>query len=161
MSRFVLDGIPVSYCEGAFTKAFDMSPEDAEQVVYDDMVVMVVVVHTTTPSFHTSKSGDLIRRNKFEVQAAKVATGAMGTEIAEMFDLEIQQKLPFAVSPPPSQAAAPYKAVSTPVQSAVAPPSIPVGSTGTSVASSVPHGVPVTAPVTHGDPALQAFIDGA
>lgn len=102
MNRFVLDGVPVAYCEGTFSKNFDMDPKDAEEVVYDDTYVMVVVARAAPPSFHSNKTGDLIRRNHFEVSAAKVADATMSSELAELFDLEIQQKLPFSSNTPPS-----------------------------------------------------------
>jgi len=153
--RFTLDGQPVSFCQGGFTAAFDMTTADAESVSYDDTVVLVVVARMGLPSFTETKSGDIIRKNKFEVSAARVADPKLGNELAEMFDLEIQQKLPFT----PAAAAAAASAALPP------PPPGVAGSTAGVVPSGPPVGVPVGAPVgapvgTHAhDDALRSFLD--
>lgn len=123
--RFVLDGIPVSACEGAFVRRFEMDPKDAEAVSYDDTVVLVVVARVGAPAFRTDKNGELIRVNKFEISVGRVAPLDMGHELAEMFDLDIQQKLPFgaplpalaAPAPPARPASAPQTAGTAPVDS--------------------------------------------
>ena len=159
--RFQVDGVPVAACEGAFTHAFDMEPADAEEVVYDQTYVLVVVATTLPPGFRTDKNGDLIRRNRFEVSAAKVAKGDLGDELAEMFDLDIQQRLPF--NPPPGP-------VTTPAPSAPPAPAAsqsPVGSpvtagvvSGPPVGAAVPVGVPVGRVESTEDEALRRFLEG-
>lgn len=170
--RFQVDGVPVAACEGVFARAFDMPQEDAEEVVYDQTYVMLVVATTLPPGFRTDKNGDLIRRNRFEVSAAKVAKGDLGNELAEMFDLDIQQKLPFtapavivgspgasstaALPPPaPKPPAPPQPPVSVPSTAGVASaaPAAPVG-------ASMPVGVPVGKVRDTEDEALRRFLEG-
>ncbi len=148
--RFILDGVPVSNCEGAFTRRFEMETKDAEAVTYDDTVVLIVVARAALPAFRQNKEGEVVRINKFEVQAARVAPADMGDELAEMFDLEIQQKLPFTVP-----ATVGSGALGTP---AVMPAPAP------QTAGVVPQGtrVPVAAPGagSHAnDAALRSFLD--
>lgn len=158
--RFILDGVPVSTCEGAFTRRFDMETKDAEAVTYDDIVVMIVVARVALPGFRQNKEGEVVRINKFEVQAARVAPQDMGDEIAEMFDLEVQQKLPFTT---------PVSSVFSPVLGtpAVMPPAasqaagvVPNGHQPVTVPRGTP--VPTAAPGagTHAnDAALRSFLD--
>lgn len=164
--RFVLDGVPVSYCEGAFTARFDMDASDAEAVSYDDTVVLVVVARMGAPGFRANKDGDLIRVNRFEVRAAKVADEKTGNELAEMFDIDIQQKLPYTpagvaaaasvTAPIPPPVSAPAKSVSASTTAGVAP-AAPNG-------ISTPVGAPVGVPVGVGagshahDDALRDFL---
>lgn len=159
--RFQVDGVPVVACEGVFAHAFDMDQPDAEEVVYDETYVLVVVATTLPPGFRTDKNGDLVRRNRFEVSAAKVAKGTLGDELAEMFDLDIQQKLPF--NPPPAivrSPAGPPPSPSVASQSPVTASSAPVAVSGPSVAAAVPVGVPVGKVDPTEDEALRRFLDG-
>lgn len=157
--RFQVDGVPVAACEGVFAHAFDMDPADAEEVVYDQTYVLVVVATTLPPGFRTDKNGDLIRRNRFEVSAAKVAKAGLGDELAEMFDLDIQQRLPFTPPPAIVSGVNPSGAGSG-SQSPVQPPrTVPVAS-GASVAASIPVGVPVGQVDPSEDEALRRFLDG-
>lgn len=159
--RFQIDGVPVTACEGAFSCAFDMDPADAEEVVYDQTYVLLVVATTLPPGFRTDKNGDLIRRNRFQVSAAKVAKGELGDELAEMFDLDIQQKLPFtppagpAVMPSPSPSNLPPAS-----QSPVSAPSTVKVVPAASVVAAVPVGVPVGQVAPPEDEALRRFLEG-
>lgn len=159
--RFQVDGVPVAACEGVFAHAFDMDPADAEEVVYDQTYVLVVVATTLPPGFRTDKNGDLIRRNRFEVSAAKVAKAGLGDELAEMFDLDIQQRLPF--TPPPAIVSGvtnmPSMAGSG-SQSPVKAPATAGVASGPSVAASIPVGVPVGQVESSEDEALRRFLDG-
>lgn len=149
--RFVLDGIPVTSCEGAFMRRFEMTPDDAEAVSYDDTVVLVVVARMVAPAFRTDKNGELIRVNKFELQAGRVAATDMGYELAEMFDLELQQQLslPMAgqqtLAPVTRPSVAPQAPM--PAASAVGPP----------VGTPVPSAAPGAGSHAH-DAALRAFL---
>lgn len=155
--RFQIDGVPVVSCEGVFARAFDMDQPDAEEVVYDESYVLVVVATTLPPGFRTDKNGDLIRRNRFEVTAAKVAKGTLGDELAEMFDLDIQPKLPFA--PPAGPAALPPSPPAA-SQRPVAAPSTAGFASGPSTPAAVPVGVPVGRVEATEDEALLRFLEG-
>ncbi len=155
--RFILDGVPVSSCDGAFTRRFEMDTKDAESVTYDDVVVMIVVARVALPGFRQNKEGEVVRINKFEVSAARVAPQDMGDELAEMFDLEIQQKLPFTTAPP---AMAGQGTLGTP---APLPPPATVGVSNGHQAAAAPRGTPVAAAApgagSHAhDEALRSFL---
>jgi hypothetical protein len=164
--RFEIDGNPVVACEGVFSGAFDMDAADAEEVVYDETYVLVVVGRTIAPAFRTDKNGDLVRRNRFAIDAGKVAKGSLGDELAEMFDLDIQQKLPFTPPPGPVPAG---QGPAGPVSVSVPPaaPQKPVAASptagvvsGAPAPATVPHGVPVgQVPVTE-DEALRRYLEG-
>lgn len=163
--RFQVDGVPVVACEGVFAHAFDMDQPDAEEVVYDETYVLVVVATTLPPGFRTDKNGDLVRRNRFEVSAAKVAKGTLGDELAEMFDLDIQQRLPF--TPPPaivSGTGGPPGNMPSMAglgsQSPVKAPATAGVASGPSVSASIPVGVPVGQVESSEDEALRRFLDG-
>jgi hypothetical protein len=158
--RFQIDGVPVEACEGVFSCAFDMDAGDAEEVRYDQTYVLVVVATTLPPGFRTDRNGDLIRRNRFQVSAAKVAKGTLGDELAEMFDLDIQQRLPFA--PPPGPAALPTPVKSPPAasQSPVKPPITAGVASGPTTHAAVPVGVPVGRVDSTEDEALLRFLEG-
>jgi len=154
--RFEVDGVPVVGHEGVFSRAFDMAFDDAEAVTYDHPYVLVVVATTLPPAYRTDKFGDLIRRDRFQVTAAKVAKGAMGTELAEMFELDVfdQGQLPFGAPVTVTIApGAPERPVEATNGSMPAPgPSGPVG---------VPVGVPVGRISETGDATLRRFLEGA
>ena len=163
--RFQVDGVPVAACEGVFAHAFDMDPADAEEVVYDQTYVLVVVATTLPPGFRTDKNGDLIRRNRFEVSAAKVAKAGLGDELAEMFDLDIQQRLPF--TPPPAIVSSPAgppgnmpSMAGSGSQSPVKAPATAGVASGPSAAAAIPVGVPVGQVDPSEDEALRRFLDG-
>lgn len=154
--RFVLDGVPVSSCDGAFTKRFEMDTKDAESVTYDDTVVMIVVARVALPGFRQNKEGEVVRINKFEVSAARVAPKDMGDELAEMFDIDIQQRLPFT-TPVTSVASG---ALGTPAPMPAAP-SAPAsnGHTVGVVPQGTPVGVAAPGAGTHAhDDALRSFL---
>jgi len=162
--RFVLDGVPVSYCEGAFTARFDMDASDAEAVSYDDTVVLVVVARMGAPGFRANKDGDLIRVNRFEVRAAKVADEKTGNELAEMFDIDIQQKLPYTpAGVAAASAVVPAAAIPPPTKPKATTPVVVPASTNGSNGAAAPVGAPVPASVgaagSHAhDDALRDFL---
>lgn len=150
---FDLDGCPIAYCEGGFAAKFDMDADDAKAVSYGDTVVLVVVARVGLPSFRETKEGDIIRINKFETKAAKVADTKTGTELAEMFDMDVQRTLPYSVG---TAAAA---SVPKPPQ-----PSVPAPSTAkVAPAPTNGAGVPGAATVAPGphvhDAALREFLE--
>lgn len=155
--RFQIDGVPVVGCEGVFARAFDMDQADTDEVVYDQTYVMVVVCTTLPPGFRTDKNGELIRRNRFKVDAAKVARGALADELIEKLDLDVQFRLPF--EPPPGMTAF----TRSPPEPAERPVSVPVPvpvSVGAPVAAAVPVGVTVGQIRATEDDELRRFLDG-
>lgn len=158
--RFVLDGVPVSYCEGAFTARFDMDSADAEAVSYDDTVVLVVVARMGAPGFRANKDGDLIRVNRFEVRAAKVADDKTGNELAEMFDIDIQQKLPYTPAGVAAASAvtAPIPPPAAPARTAGVVPSSPANGVSTPVGAPVAAAAAVGAGAHEHDAALRDFL---
>lgn len=161
--RFVLDGQPVSYCEGGFAAKFDMDSADAENTEYGDTVVLVVVARMGLPGFRETKEGEVVRINKFEVKAARVADEKTGLELAEMFDIDIQQKLPYtpagvaaAAAVPAAPAIPPPRAPKPPTTAGVVPTP---ASSSNGAGVSVPTGAPVTGPLHAHDDALREFLD--
>lgn len=159
--RFQIDGVPVVGCEGVFARRFDMDQADSEEVVYDETYVLVVVCTTLPPGFRTDKTGDLIRVNRFEVAAAKVAKGGLGGELAEMFDLDLQPKLPF--NPPaitaPTTSAPPTNVPAMASQTAMAAPITVPTQSAASVAGTL-SGTPVGAIAPTEDEELRRFLEG-
>lgn len=170
--RFEVDGVPVVGHEGVFSRAFDMAYPDAEEVVYDRPYVLVVVATTLPPAYRTDKYGDLIRRDRFQVTAAKVAKGSLGAELAEMFELDMieQGQLPFGqpdglvTMTPEMEARA--RAQPTPEVARVASQRVQELSNGSMPAPgpsgpvSVPVGVPVGRVAPTGDDTLRRFLEG-
>jgi hypothetical protein len=136
---FDLDGAPVAYCEGGFAAKFDMDASDAKAVSYGDTVVLVVVARVGLPSFRETKEGDIVRVNKFEVKASKVADDKTGTELAEMFDMDVQRTLPYSVgtAAAASVAKAPQRTVPASSTAKVAP--APTNAPGATTVAAGPH----------------------
>lgn len=166
--RFEVDGTPVLGHEGVFSRAFDMPFEDAETVTYDHTYVLVVTALTLPPAYRTNKFGDLIRRDRFQVTAARVAKGTVGTELAEMFELDLfdQGQLPFgAPADPPiitgNHRLAAAESLSEASQRAVVPSNGAMPTPGPEGPVTVPAGVTVGRVSTTGDETLRRFLEGA
>lgn len=150
--------LPVVGCEGVFARAFDMDEADTAEVVYDQTYVMVVVCTTLPPGFRTDKNGELIRRNRFQVDSAKVARGVLANDLIEKMGFDVQFRLPF--DPPPGMTVSFTRSPPEPAERPVSDPApVPV-----SVGAPVPAGVPVG--VTVGqirgteDDELRRFLEG-
>ncbi len=166
--RFEVDGVPVIGHEGVFSRAFEMTEANAKDVSYDRTYVLVVVATTLPPGYRTDKYGDLIRRDRFQVTAARVASVAMGAELAEMFELDMfdQGSLPFGqpatdepiLTPALESWVQTQRAAEAPQPAVVASNSMPASGPPASVG--VPVGVPVGRVEQTGDDTLRRFLEG-
>lgn len=119
MSKKVVDGIeisddmPVSEYDGKFSGTFDMDPEGAASMAYDDVVHFVVTTRLDNYGFKPTKFGDLKRVNTFKVESVRPVTGS---ELNKMHQqpVEVYQPVTFdepKVSPAPlsEKVADPYE----------------------------------------------------